>query len=348
MALELLDLPSEILALVFRHLRAYGLHSTLAVSKQWKAVAEPVAYEYARLPLMRRDVSNEPWNLPTRTLGLIRKYNQHLAVLLPSYTIRDEVHPGEQLAKHPMQQRVQWLDQELLSRLTRPKSVSIRRGSPLPGGELKWIGLSTAGNDQYLRVSLHDILPVINTLTAMSTLTFVGIDLRPKDLDQSSVAADGHDCLCKDLGALMRRTMTFYLRLPCICPKIFQAPPHQPESMSGSTEAVINISMGFDDDLEIEHATGCPQTMGGNKSVNPASMQEAARAVVEKTPSIKTLRIVYHTYPMGDAEAYDAVSKQRYRVSEQSWTEHGSLLDINDASDSDLFDDVDIFSDSTQ
>ncbi|KAG8629373.1 hypothetical protein KVT40_003238 [Elsinoe batatas] len=347
MALELLDLPSEILALIFRHLRAYGLYGTLAVSKQWRAVAEPVAYEYARLPLMRRDISNEPWNLPTRTLGLIRKYNQHLAVLLPSYTIRDEVHPGEQLAKRPMRQRIEWLDQALLSRLTRPKSVSIRRGTPLPGGDLKWVGLSTGGNDQYLRISLYDILPVVQTLTVMSNLTFVGIDLRPKDLDQSSGTADAHDCLCKDLGALMRRTRTFYLRLPCICPKLFQAPPNQPHLVPASTEAVINISMGFDDDLVIEHATGCPQTMGGNKSINPASMQEAARAMVEKMPSIKILRIVYHTYPMGDAEAYDAVSKQRYRVSEQSWTEHGTLLEINDSSDSDLFDDVDVFSDST-
>lgn len=342
MAIQLLDLPSEILAIVFRMLRGEGLNTTLTVSSTWKDIAEPVAYEFARLELLKRNRANEPWNMPAKSLELLQTHVQHLAILTPSYSVRDEVHPDDNFASRTMSDRYAWLCEALLPKLLRLKSFSIRRGPALPATTLHWIRLSPAGNDQYLRITMDKLLPVLRSLSTLQYLDFLGLDLRPKDVNTSR--AHPSECCCGELSMRMKRVKTFYLRLPYICTNIFSA--FQNDAASGSTylqDCVINTSMGLDDDLVIEHATGCSSSMGPNKTVNPAYLQTEAREKVKWMPQIKRLRIVYHTYPLGNTQAYDAVKDKHFRISEQNWTEVGKEVKNDQVSDSELFDDVDVF-----
>jgi hypothetical protein len=187
-----------------------------------------------------------------------------------------------------------------------------------------YLGLST----------VRSLLSSASNLTSLE-LDLCGTRLTSPPLSQKHDEASFH--ICTSIAALLTQLRSLRLRMRTICPSVLK--PRNKGVEIRLNKALVNLSL-LEDFTPATHATRCGASPSSFLQLI-ADMEEQAQELVEQMKAREMIRILTHTLPTLQRQAFDALSGQRLNLGEDAnWDDEGTIIEIKAESESDQLSDL--------
>ncbi|KAF1840620.1 uncharacterized protein K460DRAFT_371824 [Cucurbitaria berberidis CBS 394.84] len=337
--MSLLQLPTEILILIFDYVGSYYFRSDLSrltVSKQWGKFAHTACFQefFVTQKTLRRLLSSPYMEA---SLLLLKDSVEVLDLSLKGFADWDSI---------PLSQ----LDLQAINVLDVPtwdgphgRAVCAAWTTEL-ANDLSHLATITK-HSRKLRIlriqatsELHPLLPLlerrdylfISTIRAFlsaSNLTSLELDLcgtRLIPCQSQEHVEDFH--VCTSIAALLTTLRRLRLRMRNICAEVLK---HRPYSTNlHLDEMLINLSLSNESPLNTSaaHATCCGSSPGAFLQLK-ADMESQAQDLIAQTTAPKIARILTHALPSLEMRAFDVLTGRNLALSEGAeWDADGEVI----------------------